>query len=136
MNRAHLATSSAGSRESQTVSGFTQYHKGVQMVRASMHIVTFALTLCWAVSSAQAQEPAPRAAPLALSSAVADMAAEVLSVSFGQTLAGLRRRLRLHTRFDWIRTYSPLGAHMYLVRSAAQEGGRRQVGTETRNVAS
>jgi hypothetical protein len=32
-------------------------------------------------------------------------------------LAGLKARLRLRLRFDWIRSYTALGPHLYLARS-------------------
>ena len=96
----------------------------------SVRILTFVAMMFCATSSAWAQEPlaealGAQAGKLALGSRSGAASQDSSTVR----TAGLRSRLKLRLRFDWIRSYTALGPHLYLAQlssgardTAAHEG--------------
>ena len=95
----------------------------------SVRILTFVALLFCATSSGWAQEPAGEA----VGAQAGELALRVHSGAASQAArdsstlhtAGLRSRLKLRLRFDWIRSYTALGPHLYLAQlsSGARETG-------------
>lgn len=80
------------------------------------------LALCCAAASARAddrgvEEAGVSAGRGAMPALAESQALERAAAPFETLTTGLRRRLKLRLRFDWIRSYTALGPHLYLASS-------------------
>ena len=108
------------------VSDFTavtaRERKPTMMLAPILRALVLMLALCCAAASARAddrgvEEAGVSAGRGAMPALAESQALERAAAPFETLTTGLRRRLKLRLRFDWIRSYTALGPHLYLASS-------------------